>query len=193
MSILNFYLESFGSELHATINKITLRNMLESIPHQKFFFYHLPTRGRAGIKLGDAWYVSNVSIFFDWSMLLYYIFWMLMGFTLHFYIIFGTKLLSGGPAQIAVFFAYFRVSTKRNIKRSPNGMKPSGTWFSQQTWSRRLGVCVKKQSGKPRGKGRAYPPGCALHSRGPLVAPPTYFFLQYISTYPQTSRSTTKT
>ena len=29
-------------------------SMLGSIPHQKFCFYHLPTRGRAGIKLGDA-------------------------------------------------------------------------------------------------------------------------------------------
>ena len=28
-------------------------NMLGSIPHQKIYFYHLPTRGRAGIKLGD--------------------------------------------------------------------------------------------------------------------------------------------
>ena len=28
-------------------------NMLGNIPHQKFYFYHLPTRGRAGIKLGD--------------------------------------------------------------------------------------------------------------------------------------------
>ena len=28
--------------------------MLGSIPHQKFRFYHLPTRGRAGIKFGDA-------------------------------------------------------------------------------------------------------------------------------------------
>ena len=37
----------------ATIEKITL-NMLGSIPHQKICFYHLPTRGRAGIKLGDA-------------------------------------------------------------------------------------------------------------------------------------------
>jgi hypothetical protein len=27
--------------------------------------YHLPTRGQAGVKLGDAWYVSNVSIIFD--------------------------------------------------------------------------------------------------------------------------------
>ena len=28
------------------------------------------------------------------------------------------------------------------------------------------------------------PPGRALHPRGPLVAPPTYFFLLYKSTYP---------
>ena len=50
--------------------------MLGSIPQQKFRFYHLPTRGRAKIKLGDAWYVSNVSIIFDCSMLLYYHSWM---------------------------------------------------------------------------------------------------------------------
>ena len=85
-------------------------------------------------------------------MLLYiFYFGCLMGLFIHFYIIFGTNLLTGGPAQIAVFFAYFRVLKKRNIKRSPNGMKPSGTWFSQQTWFRRLGVWVKKQSRRPRG------------------------------------------
>ena len=32
----------------------SIKNMLGSIPHQKLCFYHLPTRGRAGIKLGDA-------------------------------------------------------------------------------------------------------------------------------------------
>ena len=54
MSTINFYRESFGYE-HSCHNKeITLINMLGSIPHQKFGFYHLPTRGRAGIKLGDA-------------------------------------------------------------------------------------------------------------------------------------------
>ena len=157
--------------------------MLESIPHQKFFFYHLPTWGRAEIKLGDAWYVSNVSIIFDCFMLLYYLFWMLMSFILHFYIIFGTNLLTGGPAQFAIFFAYFRVLKKRNIKQSPNRLKPSGTWFSQQTWSRRLGVGVKKQGRKARGRGARLPPGRALQPRGPSVAPPTYFFLLYISTY----------
>jgi hypothetical protein len=33
-------------------------------PQKLLFCYHLPTRGRAGFKLGDAWYVSNVSIIF---------------------------------------------------------------------------------------------------------------------------------
>ena len=77
--------------------------MPRSTPHQKFCFYHLPTRGRAGIKLGDAWYVSNVSIIFYWSMLYYLLFWTLLGFIIHFYIIFGTNLLTGCPAQICCF------------------------------------------------------------------------------------------
>ena len=50
---------------------------------------------------------------------------MIMSFILLFYIIFGTNLLTGGPAQIAAFFAYFSVSQKKNIKLSPNEMKPS--------------------------------------------------------------------
>ena len=162
--------------------------MLGSIPHQKFCFYHLPTRGWAGIKLGDAWYVSNVSIIFNCSMLLYYLFWMFMGFTLHFYIIFGTNLLTGGPARIAVFFAYFSISRKRNIKRSPNGRKPSGTWFLERTKSRGLGVQVKKLPRWPRGW-RARP---AYRERplscGPLGRPPTYFFLLYIPMYPENIR-----
>ena len=62
--------------------EITWINMLGNIPHQKFRFYHLPTRGRVGIKLGDAWYVSNVSIIFYCSMLLYYLFRM---FYMHYY------------------------------------------------------------------------------------------------------------
>ena len=100
MSIWTFILNHLDLNIHATIKKITLRIMLGSIPHQKFLFYHLPTRGRARIKLGDAWYVSNVSIIFGCSMLLYYPFWMFMGFILHIYIIFGTNLLAGGPARI---------------------------------------------------------------------------------------------
>ena len=40
------------------------------------------------------------------------------------------------------------------------------------------------QRGSHEAGGRAYPPGRALPPRGPLVAPPTYLFLLYISTYP---------
>ena len=36
-------------------------------------------------------------------MLLYYLFWMFMGFIMHLYIIFGTNLLTESPVQIVVF------------------------------------------------------------------------------------------
>ena len=100
---------------------------------------------------GGCCYVPNVSIIFYCSMLLYYLFWMFMGFTLHFYIIFGTNLLNGGPDRIAVFFAYFSVSKKMNIKRSPNGMKPSGAIFLEQMQTRGLGVDVKQRARRSRG------------------------------------------
>ena len=93
-------------------------------------------------------------------MLLYYLFWMFYGFTKHFYIIFGTNLFTGGPNQIAVFCLFQCVSQKRNIKRSPNGMKPPGELFLEETQSRRLGVDVKKQTRRPQGS-RAHPRGWA--------------------------------
>ena len=67
---------------------------------------------------------------------------MFMGFSKHFYIIFGTNLLTGGPAQIVVFLPISVFQRKRNIKRSPNGMKPSGELFFgtnmiQRTWTLR--------------------------------------------------------
>ena len=116
-----------------------------------------------------------------------------MGFVIHFYIIFGTNLLTGGPAQIAVFFAYFRVSQKKNIKRSPNGMKPSGTWFSERTWSRGLGPYVKKSTRRARGRGACLPP---LGAPSTLVGP-TLLHRRTSSSYiylrtPKTSEATTK-
>ena len=76
-----------------------------------------------------------------------------MGFNILFYIIFGTNLLTGGPVPVAVFSAYFSVSQKRNIKRNPNGMKPSRGFFLEQMQSRRRGVDIKEatmQGGAPR-------------------------------------------
>ena len=155
--------------------------MPSSTPHQKFSFYHLPTRGRAWIKLGDAWYVSNISIIFDCSMLYYLLFWTILGFIFHFYIIFGTNLLTGGPAQNCCFFAYFSVSKKRNIKQSPNGIKSSGTWFSHRTWSRRLGPCSKEQPRRSWGW-RARPLGAPPCLVAPLLlhrrTPSSYIYLR---------------
>ena len=90
-----------------------------------------------------------------------------MGFIIHFYIIIGTNQLTGGPAQIAIFCAYFSVSQKRNIKRSPNGMKPSGELFLEQTQPRRLGVDVKKQTRRPRGTEVRLPPWARLPASWP--------------------------
>ena len=107
-----------------------------------------------------------------------------MGFNMLFHIIFWTNLLTRGPVPVSVFFAYFRVLQKRNNKRSPNGMKPLGTWFLEQTWSRGLGVYVKQSTRRARGRWRAYPPPQARPppSWGPccstdVLLPPIYTYV----------------
>ena len=159
--------------------------MPSSTPHQKFWFYHLPTWGQAGIKLGGASYVSNVSIIFDCSMIYYLLFWTILGFIFHFYVIFGTNLLIGGPTQNCCFCLFqcfgeteYQTESKRN--------ETFGTRFSHQIRPRRLGPSVKKATRRSRGW-RARPLSC-----GPLGRPPTYFFLLYIPTYPQTNRDGAK-
>ena len=64
-----------------------------------------------------------------------------MGFILHIYIIFGTNLLTGGPARIAVFclFQYFeekeyQTESKRN---ETFGSVIFGTNMIQETWTLR--------------------------------------------------------
>ena len=86
-------------------------------------------------------------------MLLYYLFWMLMGLFLHFYIIFGTNLLTGGPAQIVVF-CLFQCFTEKEYQTEWN---LRDDLFLEQTQSRRLGVDVKKGTRRPWGR-RARPP-----------------------------------
>ena len=63
-----------------------------------------------------------------------------MGFNMLFYIILGTNLLTEGPVQIAVFFAYFSVlaekeyqtESKRNETFTMNFLGPKA---NQKTWS----------------------------------------------------------
>ena len=125
-------------------------------------------------------------------MLFYCLFWMFMSFILHIYISFGTNLLTGGPTCIAVFFAYFSISKKRNIKHSLNGMKPSGAWFLERTWSRGFGVQVKKQPRRPRDRRARPPPLGAPYLVGPSGGH-RHTSSSYISLRtPKTSREPTK-
>ena len=120
-------------------------------------------------------------------MLLYLLFWTILGFIFHFYITFGTNLLTGGPAQNCCFclFQYFeeteyqteskRNETFGNVIFSPNVI--------QETWT-----LLQEVSGEVT-RVEGAPPGRAPLPRGPLGAPPTYSFLLYIPTYPQTIRT----
>ena len=66
-------------------------------------------------------------------MLLYYLFWMSMGFILHFYIIFGTNLLTGGPAQIVVF-CLFHCFAQKGIS---NGIQMEQNLRESYFWKKR--------------------------------------------------------
>ena len=85
-----------------------------------------------------------------------------------------------------LFYAYFSVSRKRNIRGSQNGTKSTGeVIFGNKairgTWSPR-----QESNEEGTRQGARPPPGRALHPRGPLVAPLTDFFRLYIPIYPKT-------
>ena len=75
-------------------------------------------------------------------MLYYLLFWTLLGFIIHFYIIFGTNLLTGGPSRIVVFCLFqsfaekeYQTESKRNetfgnVIFSPNMIHE--TWTMHQ-------------------------------------------------------------
>ena len=74
-------------------------------------------------------------------MLYYLLFWTLLGFIIHFYIIFGTNLLTGGPARIAVFLPISVFEEKEYQTESKwnetFGSDLFGTNAIQETWSGR--------------------------------------------------------
>ena len=113
---------------------------------------------------------------------------MFMGFTLHFYIIFGTNLLTGGPTQIAVFCLFqcfeekeYQTESKQN---ETFGNVIFGTNVIQRTWS------GSQETSEAATRVARAPPRArrAPHPHGPLERPPTYFFLLYMSTYPENTR-----
>ena len=78
-----------------------------------------------------------------------------MGFIIHFYIIFGTNLLTRDPAQIAVFCRFqcsvekeYQTESKRN---ETFGNVIFGTNMIQRTWSGRQAInkAATRQEGAP--------------------------------------------
>ena len=118
----------------------------------------------------------------------------LMGFIIHFYIIFGTNLLTGGPAQIAIF-CLFQCFAEKEYQTESKRNETFGAWFLEQTWSRGLGVDVKKSTRGPRGREARLPLGTPPPSWAPcsstdLLLPPIYIYIYPYT--PKTSRGTMK-
>ena len=110
-----------------------------------------------------------------------------------FYTIFGTNLLTGGPMPVAIFCLFqsfvekeYQTESRRNETFERIFL---GTNAIQETWSgsQRRNEAATRQEGAPGG-GRRSP-----HPRGPLVAPPTYFFRLYILLYPENIKESHET
>src|SRR3954466_9329296 len=91
-----------------------------------------------------------------------------MGLFIHFYIIFGTNLLTGGPAQIVVFCLFqsfaekeYQTESKRN---ETFGNVIFGTNVIQRTWSLRQEI--NQESTR---QGGAYPLGTPSTLVGPTL------------------------
>ena len=123
-------------------------------------------------------------------MLYYLLFWTILGFIFHFYIIFGTNLLTGGPAQNCCFLPVLGFRRKG----ISNGVQTEWNLRERDFLTERdpgdLDPAPRNKRGGHEGGGA--PPRARPLPRGPLVAPPAYFFLLYIHTYPQTIRTGAK-
>ena len=116
-------------------------------------------------------------------MLYYLLFWAILGFIIHFYIIFGTNLLTGGPAQICCFMpisVFRRKGISNGVEMERNQLEKL---FLERKPPDRLGLHVRRYGRCSRGWG-----ACPL-PRGAPVAPPTYPLHPYILLYPKTSRT----
>ena len=92
-----------------------------------------------------------------------------MGFIIHFYIIFGTNLLTGGPTQIVVFCLFqcfaekeYQTESKRN---ETFGNVIFGTNVIQRTWSLRQ----ESNQESMRQGGAPTPLGAASTLVGPML------------------------
>ena len=90
-----------------------------------------------------------------------------MGFNIPFYIIFGTNLLTGGPAQIVVFL---RISVFRR-KGISNGIQTERNLREDLFWNKRNEGDLEWTSSNQQGGHEAGRRACPLGAPPPLWAP----------------------
>ena len=105
---------------------------------------------------------------------------MFMGFIVHFYITFGTNLLTQSPVPVSVFPLFQCFEEKEYQTESKRNETNWRSYFWKESYRKNLECMSGDQQGEHEAGGRA------LHPRGLLVAPLTYFFLLYIPIYPKT-------
>ena len=111
-------------------------------------------------------------------MLYYLLFWTILGFIFHFYIIFGTNLLTGGPAQNCCFFCLFQCFEETEYQTESKWNETFGNViFSpnviQETWTLRQGIreAVTRVGAPPLGCAPAsWAPRCSTD----VLLPPIY-------------------
>ena len=105
---------------------------------------------------------------------------------MHFYMIFGTNLLTQSPVPVPVFHLFKWFKEKEYQTESKRNETFWRSYFWKESNPGDLECTLRKQRGRHEAGGGAHPPGRALHPHGPLVAPLAYFFGLYISIYPKT-------
>ena len=91
-----------------------------------------------------------------------------MGFIIHFYIIFGTNRLTGGPAQIAVF-CLFQCFAEKEYQTESKRNETFGNDFRNERDPEDLDPTSRHQPGKHEVGGRAYPLGAPSTLVGPTL------------------------
>ena len=105
-----------------------------------------------------------------------------MGFVIHFYIIFGTNLLTGGLAQIAVFLPISEFRRKRIPNRVQTEWNLRERDFQNEHDLEDVDPTSSNQQGRHEVGGRAYPPGAPSTLVGPTLlhrrTPSSYIYLR---------------
>ena len=81
-------------------------------------------------------------------MLYYLLFWTLLGFIIHFYIIFWTNLLTGGPAQNCCFCLFQSFAEKEYQTESKRNETFGNVIFSTNKTSETWALCqeIKREA-----------------------------------------------